>query len=148
MDQGQRGSSSQSRATAAQRIRRRWTRLFIRRMQATSGRQGRMKQTNQWSKPFNQREGIWRRSAQLAASGLSPLREGLARDGDVGGWSAASGGRERTRQERVRFGADRKGLRASGRRKKDAARSCRQQKIGRKKRQRAKKRRSRKREKQ
>ncbi|KAL6830749.1 hypothetical protein J3E69DRAFT_327686, partial [Trichoderma sp. SZMC 28015] len=67
---------------------------------------------------FNQRGGIWRRSAQPAVSGLSPLREGLARDGDVGGWSAASGGRERTRQERVRFGADRKEPRASGRRKK------------------------------
>lgn len=66
----------------------------------------------------------------------------------MGGWSAASGGRERTRQERVRFGADKKEPRASGRRKKDAAGSCRQQKIGRKKMQRAKKRRSRKREKQ
>jgi hypothetical protein len=75
--QGQRSSSSQSRATAAQRIRRRRTRLFIRRMQATSGRQGRMKQTNQWSKPVNQRDGIWRRSAQPAVSGLFPLREGL-----------------------------------------------------------------------
>lgn len=130
VDQGQRSSSSQSRATAAQRIRRRQTRLFIRRMQATSGRRGRMKQTNQWSKSVDQREGIWRRSAQLAVSGLSPLPEDLARDGDVGGWSAASGGRERTRQERVRFGADRKGTKSERETKNDATPSCRQQKTG------------------
>ncbi|KAL6700595.1 hypothetical protein J3F84DRAFT_358657, partial [Trichoderma pleuroticola] len=120
VDQGQRSSSSQSRATAAQRIRRRRTRLFIRRKPATSGRQGRIesKQTSQWLRPVDQQDGIWRRSAQPADSGLSPLLGGLL---VTATWEAGAPlrvGRERTRQERVRFGADKKEPRASGRRKK------------------------------
>ncbi|KAL7914785.1 hypothetical protein GGI35DRAFT_158646 [Trichoderma velutinum] len=46
-------------------------------MQAAGERRVRIKQMNQWSKPADQPDETWRRSAQSVVSGLFPLLEGL-----------------------------------------------------------------------
>ncbi|KAL7936866.1 hypothetical protein V8C35DRAFT_209582 [Trichoderma chlorosporum] len=61
---------------------------------------------DQWSKPADQPDEGWQRSAQPADSGLSPLLGFLL---VMATWEAGAPlrcARERTRRERVRFGAD------------------------------------------